>query len=220
MASTATVVPLSAVDTVNDYSSYNYSNNAQTVSRTITSNPDTNYIYEHTNVWCAFYSYETKRMHVMKHQFYMTKPEGGNKGNQVGLRNKLIGQFITSLWFSHEATIQSSYTFYVIAADKKYTADDISMILNQKNDYARKFYYYDQFELLSSRLCSTFDSMMNTNHQTTRIILYSKLHPTTTLSIHLSLKHLFSEMHNDPELEQTGLIKETVVMSTPCVVFT
>ena len=134
---------------------------------------------------------------------------------------EIVGQFITSLWFSTEASIQNSFKFYVVAAKKMYSRDNVEEIINIDDDKQKKFYTYDSFTLSAERLYTTFDKMLFTNSQTKRINLYSKHNASHVLNIHLSIKHLFIDNdENDLLMNECGTMKESVIIDTPTITYT
>jgi hypothetical protein len=176
-------------------------------------------IYYDCNVWFGVENMSNKKISIIRHPFHIVKNDIKDPYSEFK-NTEVLGQFITSMWYSNLASIQMSYNFYVIAIDKRYTRESVEEIVNVKNCIKPKFVAFDKFTLSSERLYSTFDTMLITNNQTKRINLYSKENPSHVLNIHLSIKHLFTDNENATLLNETGMTEETVVIDTPTITYT
>jgi hypothetical protein len=176
-------------------------------------------IYYDCNVWFGVENMSNKKISIIRRPFHIVKNDIKSPYSEIK-NTEVFGQFITSMWYSNLASIQMSYTFYVIAIDKSYKRESVEELVNMKNCIKSKFVAFDKFTLSSERLYSTFDTMLITNNQTKRINLYSNENHSHVLNIHLSIKHLFTDNENATLLNETGMTEETVVIDTPTITYT
>lgn len=175
-------------------------------------------IYNDCNIWFGIKTEDSNKINVINRIFYKTKGIETSTNNSDNVR-EIIGQFITSMWFSKEISIKNSIKFYVVTAYKKYSHDNVVEFINSINDRENKFYTYDSFSLPSAHLYNAFDKMFITNNDSMRINLYSKHNPEHTLSIHMSIKHLSSKNESNKVRINDNFGKETIIIDTPTITY-
>lgn len=171
-------------------------------------------IYYNSNVWFGFKTTNEEKITINKRPFHIVKDN--NYTSQNLILNEVIGQFLSSTWFSKIITIHSSIKFYVIAANKDYEKDTIEEIVNTSDDYIHKFICFDTFTLYRNSLCSYFNKMLINNEKVKRINIFSDQNKNHNLNVHLSVKH-FCE--NNELLYTDYSFGETFIIDTPIIIY-
>lgn len=171
-------------------------------------------IYYNSNVWFGFKTTNEEKITINKRPFHIVQ----NNYNtlQKFKLNEVIGQFLSSTWFSKIITIHSSIKFYVIAANKNYEKDTIEEIVNTSDDYIHKFICFDTFTLYRNSLCSYFNKMLVNNEKVKRINIFSDQNKNHILNIHLSIKHI---RENNELLYADYSFEETFIIDTPTILY-
>lgn len=171
-------------------------------------------IYYNSNVWFGFKTANEEKIVINKQPFHIVKNNDDTLQNFK--LNEVIGQFLSSTWFSKIITIHSSIKFYVIAANKNYEKDTIEEIVNTSDDYIHKFICFDTFTLYRNSLCSYFNKMMVNNDKAKRIDIISDQNKNNILNIHLSIKHI---RENNQLLKDYSSFEETFIIDTPTILY-
>lgn len=162
-----------------------------------------NKILKNANVWFGIKENINDSIEVMENTFILSN-----------CLDKILGQFISSKWFSTEISIQKTCTLYTIIAEKQYTCKFIENYLNSETKNIEENILYDKFELKSDILYDMFDNMVLGNIKSTRINITSSNNSDHILNIDLSVRHLFEDNYNDD-----NEIKESIVISTPIITY-
>lgn len=172
---------------------------------------------ENTNIWLAFRQCSDSEITVVNKAFYFDKNSYGETYANI---TTIIGQFMSSQWFSKELDIQRSYEFYVFSCDKNVSYKKICMELRRVKDPNYDtilqenvcdntiFNDMDTFLLKSTELCAVFDELLSTYKTNKRIELVAK-NSIHVINLYVSIKHL--NLDNDKE------ITETVMIDTPMI---
>lgn len=171
-------------------------------------------IYYGSNVWFGFKTTNEEKITINKRPFYIVQNNYNTLQNFK--LNEVIGQFLSSTWFSKIFTIHSSIKFYVIAANKNYEKDTIEEIVNTCDDYNHKFICFDTFTLYRNSLCSYFNKMLINNEKVKRINIFSDQNKNHNLNIHLSIKHI-RENNELPYADYS--FEETFIIDTPTILY-
>lgn len=178
------------------------------------------YYKKHTQgakVWFAFRECSKKEIKVINITFYFGESDCSYE--TYGGLTTVVGQFLSSKWFSGKFDIQRSYEFYVFSCHKdisyKKVCDEIKLITDPDNSEILQnnkcentiFNFMNVFLLKSEFLCNLFDDLILNNDRSRRITIIGK-NSIHTLELYVTTKHL------NPENDD---IEENVIIETPVI---